>query len=304
MLLAEKGTPRHRADVEINVFEQLEISSRRSLREQERAQKSGKLRRQIKRQQRALEKLEALEAKNPALAQARSVLLAKPKVKFSRRKEVRTALTMVTSAGIFTTIALPAYAFSPAESAAAGFITTNAADVASNEDTQNLTNAAAKSFIIDRLNVSTTNADELRRQQLANSYNSYSGPTAADFVKNPPYSKLDGQSIMKVAAKYVGTPYVFGGENPNGFDCSGYIRFVFAQFGLDLPHAVSAQARRGIIIHQEDALPGDLIIFNGLGHSGIYAGGGMMYHAPRRGDYVKLAAIWTSNYYVVRLGTK
>ena len=140
-----------------------------------------------------------------------------------------------------------------------------------------------------------------------NNYLAYNGPTAAEFVKNPPYSAISPEQVLQVAAKYVGTPYVFGGSNPRGFDCSGLILFVYAQFGIALPHSVTAQARSGIIVSPEDAMPGDLVIYNDHGHNGIYAGNGQMYHAPQRGDYVKLGAINSlaeaGGHYFVRLAT-
>jgi cell wall-associated NlpC family hydrolase len=154
-----------------------------------------------------------------------------------------------------------------------------------------------------RGNYESANANEIARQETLNAYRTYDGPTAADYVLNPPYSKLDGATILKVASSYVGTPYVFGGETPRGFDCSGYVAFVFAQFGIALPHSVHGQNRMGILIKPEDALPGDLVIMDDLGHDGIYAGNGNFYHAPRPGDYVKLAPIYTSRIHFVRLGT-
>ena len=112
---------------------------------------------------------------------------------------------------------------------------------------------------------------------------------------------MDAATILAVAAKYVGTPYVFGGETPAGFDCSGYVAFVFSQFGIPLPHTVIGQNRMGMLVKREDALPGDLVIFNDLSHNGIYAGNGNFYHAPRRGDSVKLAPIYTPNVHFVRI---
>ncbi len=106
-----------------------------------------------------------------------------------------------------------------------------------------------------------------------------------------------------MAAKYVGTPYVFGGDSPRGFDCSGYVAFVFSQFGLAMPHSVHGQARMGIPVKAEDALPGDLVIMNDMSHDGIYAGNGNFYHAPRPGDSVKLAPIYTSQVHYIRLAT-
>ena len=219
----------------------------------------------------------------------------------------RTAITMLTASGLFATAALPAYAYDPEIAAMAKFTTTNQADIEQTEGTQNLTVAAANTIKFVRGEYVSQNAESVLRQQTINNYLAYTGPTAADFVKNPPYSSVSAEQILRVASQYVGTPYVFGGANPRGFDCSGLILFVYAQFGISLYHGVTAQARAGIIVSPEDAMPGDLVIYNDHGHNGIYAGNGQMYHAPQRGDYVKLSGINSlaeaGGHYFVRLGT-
>ena len=302
--MAQQGTGRHRADVEINVLESFELRSRRSVREAERARSSRKARR-------AAKKLGKLQASAPtqgidgsAVAPTRSVVIGKAKVRFSKRPRVRNFITMLTASGIITTVGLPAYAYPPDIAAMARFGTTNAAALAAQADTQNLTVAEINVVKFARGKYESASAAEVARLQTASRYLSYSGLTAADFVSNPPFSQLDEATILKVAAKYVGTPYVFGGENPAGFDCSGYVRFVFSQFGYDLPHTVIGQSRYGIKIRLEDARPGDIVVMNDLSHDGIYAGNGNFYHAPRTGDTVKLAPIFTPNVFFIRLGTK
>ena len=303
--MANKATGRHRADVEINVLESFELRSRRSIRESERARQSRLARKQAKK----LAKLQAAEkAANPERAQAvsagRYLVRAQRRIKFYQRRGFRNSVNMAVASGLFATFALPAYAYSPEDAAMSRFSTTDAQAVASAADTQNLTVAAVNTVKYARGNYESANANEIARQETLNAYRTYTGPTAADYILNPPYSKLDGATILKVAAKYVGTPYVFGGETPRGFDCSGYVAFVFAQFGIALPHSVHGQNRMGILIRPEDALPGDLVVMDDLGHDGIYAGNGNFYHAPRPGDYVKLAPIYTSRVHFVRLGTK
>lgn len=302
--MANKATGRHRADVEINVLESFELRSRRSIRESERARLSRLARKQAKK----LAKLQAVEkAANPERAQAvssgRYLVRAQRKIKFYQRRGFRNSVNMAVASGLFATFALPAYAYSPEDAAMSRFSTTDAQAIASAADTQNLTVAAVNTVKYARGNYESANANEIARQETLNAYRTYTGPTAADYILNPPYSKLDGATILKVAAKYVGTPYVFGGETPRGFDCSGYVAFVFAQFGIALPHSVHGQNRMGILIRPEDALPGDLVVMDDLGHDGIYAGNGNFYHAPRPGDYVKLAPIYTSRIHFVRLGT-
>jgi cell wall-associated NlpC family hydrolase len=302
--LANKATGRHRADVEINVLESFELRSRRSIRESERARLSRLARKEAKK----LAKLQAAErAANPERAQAvsagRYLVRAQRKIKFYQRRTVRNSINMAVASGLFATFALPAYAYDPDVAAMSRFTTTDAQAVASAADTQNLTVAAVNTVKYARGSYESANANEIARQETLNAYRTYTGPTAADYVLNPPYSKLDGATILKVAASYVGTPYVFGGETPRGFDCSGYVAFVFAQFGIALPHSVHGQNRMGILIKPEDPVPGDLVIMDDLGHDGIYAGNGNFYHAPRPGDYVKLAPIYTSRIHFVRLGT-
>ncbi len=299
--MAKQTNGRHRADVQVNVFETMELRSRRSIRESERKRSSRSDKRAAKR---ALKVQQVIAAQGNQLETSSGyVLTSKPKVKFSKRRDVRNFITMLTASGIITTVGLPAYAFSPDVAAMARFSTTNAADVANAADTQHLTVAAVNTVNFDRTHYQSASAAEIERMLTASRYISYSGPTAADFVSNPPFSKLDATNILKVANKYVGTPYVFGGENPNGFDCSGYVRFVFAQFGTDLPHSVIGQSRFGIKVKPEDALPGDIVVLNDLSHDGIYAGNGNFYHAPRPGDTVKLAPIFTSNVFFIRLAT-
>lgn len=310
--MTNKSTGRHRADVEINVLETFELRSRRTIREAERA----RLTRQARRLARAQRKLnKAGHHKNRELKQAafaagssvstpsRFTVRAKRPVKFFARRPVRNFVTMAIASGLFATFALPAYAYNPDIAAMARFTTTDAQALASSADTQNLTVAAVNTVKFVRGKYESADASEIARQETLNGYRTYSGPTAEDYLANPPFSKIDGATVLQVAAKYVGTPYVFGGSTPAGFDCSGYVAFVFSQFGVALPHSVHGQDRLGILIKPEDAVPGDLVIMNDLSHDGIYAGNGNFYHSPRRGDTVKLAPIFTSSVHFVRLAT-
>ncbi|MFM1994507.1 MAG: hypothetical protein RLZZ610_24 [Actinomycetota bacterium] len=300
--MASTGSGRHRADVEINVLESFEIRSRRSIREAEKA----KLARSSRRARRAMARMEARALKREK-ALARPVAPLSGNRRLRHNSTFRTALTMVTASGLFATVALPAYAYDPEIAAMARLTTTSIEDIEQTDGTQNLTVAAANTIKFVRGEYASANAESVLRQQTLNNYLAYNGPTAAEFVKNPPYSSISSEQVLQVAAKYVGTPYVFGGSNPRGFDCSGLILFVYSQFGVALPHSVTGQARLGIKIAPEDALPGDLVIYNDHGHSGIYAGNGQMYHAPQRGDYVKLGTINSlaeaGGHYFVRLAT-
>jgi len=113
-----------------------------------------------------------------------------------------------------------------------------------------------------------------------------------------------GQAIVAAAAALSGSPYRYGAAGPNAFDCSGLVKYVFAQFGISLPHNAHAQMSYGRPVSQADAAPGDLVFFLDGGyayHVGIYAGGNMMYDAPNSGSTVGKHTIWTSNVVFRRL---
>jgi peptidoglycan DL-endopeptidase CwlO len=114
----------------------------------------------------------------------------------------------------------------------------------------------------------------------------------------PPPAKYGG--VVGIAMQYLGIPYVYGGASPAGFDCSGFIMYVFAQVGISLPHNAAAQYGYGMPVSRDQLQPGDLVFFNGLGHAGIYVGGGSFIHSPHTGDVVKISSIsgWYSSTWV------
>lgn len=82
----------------------------------------------------------------------------------------------------------------------------------------------------------------------------------------------DGAAVLSVARRYIGTPYVWGGGTPAGFDCSGFTAYVYAQFGVNLPRSSGAQRGAGRVVSAAEARPGDMVWWPG--HIGIYSGGG------------------------------
>ena len=97
-----------------------------------------------------------------------------------------------------------------------------------------------------------------------------------------------GLRAVQIANHLTGTPYRWGGASPRaGFDCSGLVRYVYGKVGIDLPHHAASQYGRGRRIARGSLRAGDLVFFSGLGHVGIYAGGGKFIHAPRRGTTVR-----------------
>ena len=161
--------------------------------------------------------------------------------------------------------------------------------------------AAGGSHTVVKDNFAALSAAQAARQGLLVVYPRYTGPSVADLLQNPPYANgYDLAAVFAVAKKYVGIPYRYGGASPAGFDCSGYIQFVYAQFGVALPHSVSGQGAMGKPISINDAQPGDIVMM--AGHNGFYAGNGMILDAPRAGGSVSLRPIWTTDYYIIRLG--
>jgi peptidoglycan DL-endopeptidase CwlO len=101
--------------------------------------------------------------------------------------------------------------------------------------------------------------------------------------------------VVGIAMQYLGVPYRWGGSSPSGFDCSGFVMYVFAQIGVSLPHSTYAMYAMGTPVSLGQLQPGDLVFFNGLGHMGIYIGGGQFIHSPHTGDVVKISSM--SGYY-------
>ena len=120
--------------------------------------------------------------------------------------------------------------------------------------------------------------------------------TASSWNGGPVPARLpDGLSpAIDLAQKYLGVPYVWGGESPSGFDCSGLLQYVYGRLGVSLPRVAADQARAGQpVASLADALPGDLVAFGEpADHIGIYAGNGLMVVAPRTGDVVKVQEIY------------
>jgi peptidoglycan DL-endopeptidase CwlO len=115
----------------------------------------------------------------------------------------------------------------------------------------------------------------------------------------PPSSTLGGQAAA-IAMQYLGTPYVWGGASPSGFDCSGFTMYVWGQLGVGLPHNAAAQYGMGTAVPRDALEPGDLVFFDGLGHVGIYVGNNAFIHSPHSGDVVKVSTIsgWYADTYV------
>jgi peptidoglycan DL-endopeptidase CwlO len=145
------------------------------------------------------------------------------------------------------------------------------------------------------------------RERLANQRSSpAAAPQVSAAIAAPtspaPAARYGG--VVGIAMQYLGVPYVWGGASPSGFDCSGFMMYVFAQVGVSLPHNAAAQYGYGTAVSRDQLEPGDLVFFNGLGHNGLYIGGGQFIHAPHTGDVVKISSLSDSWYASTWVGAR
>ena len=108
-----------------------------------------------------------------------------------------------------------------------------------------------------------------------------------------------GEQLADFAQQYVGTPYRWGGASPAGFDCTGFVMWVYSQFGVSMPHNEAGQMASGERVSADDLQPGDVLIFAntyraGLSHTGIYVGDGQFVHAADERHGVTVSALWDS----------
>lgn len=110
-------------------------------------------------------------------------------------------------------------------------------------------------------------------------------------------TSASSDSIVAYASNFIGTPYQWGGNGPNSFDCSGFTCYVYAHFGVSLPRIASEQQGTGTSISRDQLQPGDLVFFGSPArHVGIYVGDGCYIHAPRTGESVKISPLDRSDY--------
>ena len=118
-------------------------------------------------------------------------------------------------------------------------------------------------------------------------------------VLNPAERELSRSRSQRVVARarsHLGTRYMWGGAGPAGFDCSGFVMYVYAHVGVGLPHNAAKQYRYGTPVTRERLEPGDVVFFDSLQHNGIYIGGGRFIHARRSGGSVMISGLDESWY--------
>jgi len=124
-----------------------------------------------------------------------------------------------------------------------------------------------------------------------------------------PQQNWMGQQIVETAKQYIGTPYVYGGMSPSGFDCSGFVKYVYGLHGVSLNRVAADQAYNGYPVSRDALQPGDIICFVGspggtyISHVGIYVGNNQFIHSPRTGYTVTIESLdghYNNRYYCAR----
>jgi cell wall-associated NlpC family hydrolase len=106
-----------------------------------------------------------------------------------------------------------------------------------------------------------------------------------------------GERAARIALRAVGVPYSWGGISPaSGFDCSGLVYWAYGRLGIEVPHSSYALNGEGRSVRRSRAKPGDVLVFSGLGHVGLYVGHGRMVHAPHSGALVEVVKLAGSRY--------
>lgn len=109
-----------------------------------------------------------------------------------------------------------------------------------------------------------------------------------------------GSQIVAYAKNFIGVPYVWGGSSPSGFDCSGFVQYVYRHFGVSLPRTTYSQVAMGRSVSRSDLAPGDLVFFRSAGHVGIYVGGETYIHAPQTGRTISIDSMAHRSLYAAR----
>lgn len=231
-----------------------------------------------------------------------------PKHRGHRPLWLRITMSVVVTgltAGIVATVALPSYAFDPV-ARDGGAPLAGATAAATPGVTQGLavdTDVQQAVVATDRLTSTVLTATQKRRA-LAAKFAQYTGKTAQQYAADPHHLPFSLKSVFATARSYLGVPYVFGGADPSGMDCSGFVMFVYAQYGVSVAHSVHMEDAAGVRIAKADAQPGDLVVFDDLSHIGFYAGDGRILDAPDVGRDIQERPIWSDAVHYVRLGLR
>ncbi|MDH6289454.1 C40 family peptidase [Rhodococcus opacus] len=126
------------------------------------------------------------------------------------------------------------------------------------------------------------------------------GPLPGPLPAPPALPSTHGAQALAAAESKIGSPYVWGATGPNAFDCSGLVQWAYKQAGISVPRTTYDQVNGGSPVDKGSLQPGDLVLFNGANHVGLYAGNGTVVHAPTSGQPVKQAPLDSMPFYAAR----
>jgi cell wall-associated NlpC family hydrolase len=144
----------------------------------------------------------------------------------------------------------------------------------------------------DEAQLAADKAEETVTAQLEHTVISDVGEAEMDRGTNP----IGRRRVVDIAFRYLGTPYRWAGASPAGFDCSGFVMYVYSRVGIRLPHSSWMLWGVGKPVARKDLRPGDIVFFNGRSHVGIYIGQGRFIHSPHTGDVVRVTRLSESWY--------
>jgi hypothetical protein len=108
-------------------------------------------------------------------------------------------------------------------------------------------------------------------------------------------ARVNINALVQLAQHFIGLPYVYGGSTPSGFDCSGFVQWLYKQQGISLPRTTYQQYGRGLPIPRNSLRPGDIVFFEstgkGPGHEGLYIGNGKFIESPHTGASIRISSL-------------
>lgn len=174
-----------------------------------------------------------------------------------------------------------------ANAASSSTTATQAAASSSSAASSSATTTQASSTTATSSSAATTQASSTTAASSSTSQTSSNSSTSTTTSS----TSVSASSVISYAEQFIGVSYVSGGTTPNGFDCSGFVQYVYAHFGVSLPRTSEAQSTIGSAVSVSSAEPGDLIFWGGVGsayHVGIYLGGTSYIAAPKTGESVSV----------------